>query len=824
MNPEEYSLDSIAKAIDAEKYITDNKVVRNILNDSRNYSGGEDYLFFALSGRHQDGHEFIRELYSKGLRNFVVTNQKGFEDLDEMNLLVVPDVLSALQKLASYHRANFEFPVIGITGSNGKTIVKEWLFQLLGDKYQIARSPRSFNSQLGVPLSLWQIKPYHNLAIIECGISQPGEMDRIEKMVKPDWGIFTNIGPPHQKNFESFREKALEKIQLFRHSKLLFSCGDHKIVQAVIKENFNGTNLTWGDKDKNTLQITKTVSKENQLLITGLYKDETHSINLPFSDEASLENACHCWLVMLHLGFSDEEIKNSMARLAPVAMRLEKRAGINDCILINDAYNSDFASLEIALDFLNQQSKGMKRIAILSDILQSGEKHEILYAKVARLLVRKGIEKVYAIGPEIGELKDSFKDLDADFIPDTESFLRSIKSDKFKESGVLVKGARKFQFERIVNRLEAKSHETTLTIDLNRMIDNLNYIRTRINPKTKIMAMVKAFAYGSGSAEIAAALNHAGVDYLAVAYADEGIQLRESNISTPIMVMNSENSAFDAMIRYRLEPQIFSFESLRKLISELKRSSLTQPLPIHVKINTGMNRLGFNLDEIDKVVVVLKENNTLVEVKSVFSHLAASDESDFDGLTTKQIERFLKACIRLESGGIKGFFRHILNSNGILRHPEAQFEMVRLGLALYGLSSHESFREALSPIGSLKSVISQIRTVSAGEGIGYSPKETLQENKRIGVIAIGYADGLRRVMGNGAGYVFLNGKKAPFIGNICMDMSMIDLEGIPCRVGDEVEIFGDNISIYDFAKTAETIPYEILTAVSGRVKRVYFRE
>jgi alanine racemase len=824
MKSADYSLSEIGRIIGACGEIEQDNVIRELLYDSRKYTGGANSLFFALPTGKNDGHLFIQTLYQRGLRNFVVSKPIDKTHFPEANFLEVVNPLKALQTLAGQHRDRFSYPVVGITGSNGKTIIKEWLFQLLHPNFSIVRSPRSYNSQVGVPLSLWQMKSSHELAIIECGISKLGEMKNLERIVRPTIGIFTNLGPAHQENFKSYGEKLKEKLTLFAHSEVLISCGDQEEVQEEIARSFKGESVTWGMEASCDLRITSIDKKERESTIKATRNGEELSIAIPFVDEAAIENVCHCWALALHLGIDAAEFQKRTPSIAPVAMRLERRRGVNNCQIINDSYNSDLASLSIALDFQNTHAGSLKKAVILSDILQSGEDEQILYAQVADQFRAQGIAVVHGVGPNLSRNAKFFEDFETRFYDTTEDFLKAFRYADYEDTSILVKGARSFRFERIVNRLDLKVHDTVMEIDLNRVSQNLNYTRSLLNPGTKMMVMVKASAYGSGSAELAATLAYHGVEYLAVAYADEGIALREAGIESDIVVLNPVFSAYDSMIRYDLQPQLYSFKSVELFWEALQIHSEKGAYPVHIKINTGMNRLGFELEEIPSLAEILQARTSELRIQTVYSHLAASDDSKSDEVTKKQIARFVEAANALEEAGITGFDKHILNSNGIFRHPEAQFDMVRLGLGLYGLSSNELYRKNLLPIGKLTTIISQIRMVAKGEGVGYNPKKRLTEEKRIGVIAIGYADGIPRALGNGIGAVSINGKKAPFIGNICMDMSMVDLSGIDCNEGDQVEVFGETNSIYELAEKAGTIPYELLTGVSSRVKRVYFKE
>ena len=822
MNKSAYTISDIARILEVEGSFSPCSIDALLL-DSRLYLGNLHSLFFAIKSKKNDGHNYIPHLYDRGLRNFVVSAEFDSTPFPEGNFLRVADPLFALQKLASIHRDAFEIPVIGITGSNGKTIVKEWLFQLLHSNFDIIRSPRSYNSQVGVPLSLWQIKPKHQMAIIECGISEKGEMSKLAEIVSPTIGIFTNIGEAHQENFSSLAKKAAEKAKLFQNCEVVISCYDHTIVQEALSGFRIKKKLTWGGKGAD-LEITQVNQSKEKTELEGNFDGQKSSITFPFIDEASIENACHCWLICLLLNLSAKEISHRMAALSPVAMRLEKRAGIHHSTIINDSYNSDLTSLNIALDFLKMQSKGQEQVLILSDILQTTEKPELLYPAIAKNIAERNVTKFIGIGRDLSAFKNSFQDINSTFYISTQEFLIDFDTRQLEHKSILIKGARHFKFEKIVDRFEQKSHETIMEIDLNKMVDNLDYIKGLLKPSTKIMAMVKASAYGSGSAEIAATLQFNGVEYLAVAYADEGISLRESGITLPILVLNPSSAAYDAMIRRDLEPQLYSFQTLRNFLELLKIHSEKTPFPVHIKMNTGMNRLGFDEEDIAELAETLKSNSHLITVKSVFSHLAASDAKEFDSFSKNQITVFLRHCNHLKELGVQSFLKHILNSNGIMRHPYGQLDMVRLGLGLYGLSSNEKFRNNLKPIARLKTTLSQIRKVARDEGIGYSPNERTEADKRIGIIAIGYADGIPRLLGNKNGHVIVKGQKAPFLGNICMDMSMIDITGIECIEGDEVEIFGQQNSIYDLATSAKTIPYEILTNVSNRVKRVFFKE
>lgn len=796
-----------------------------LLTDSRNLTHAETSLFFALKGERHDGHKFIGELIGQGVRNFVVSEPPTAEWKAAANFILVPDSLIALQQLAKAHRNRFHLPVIGITGSNGKTIVKEWLYQLLRTDYNIVRSPKSYNSQTGVPLSLWNIREEHLLAIIEAGISKPGEMKKLEEMILPSIGIFTNIGTPHDENFQDQNEKVVEKLNLFHSVKTLIYCKDYDSIRENIAtysfEHSDVAFFPWSRKSKAELQVGRINKKNDETEIQAVYKESFIQIHIPFIDDASIENAITCWCLMLSLGYENEVIVERMHFLSPVAMRLEMKTGINNCSVINDSYNSDIGSLTIALDFLNQQKQHSKKTIILSDILQSGKNEEFLYGEVARLISAKGVDKLIGIGSSISRQQDQFS-LSKSFYDSTEDFLKEFSPVDFKDETILLKGARPFGFEKISKVLQQKSHETVLEIDLNALVHNLNYYRSRLKPETLIMAMVKATSYGSGSFEIANILQFHHVDYLAVAYTDEGIELRKAGISLPIMVMNPEIMSFDLMMKYKLEPEIYNFRLLAQLQDVLKKHQ-GEPFKVHIKLDTGMHRLGFEEKDINELSIRLN-NNKNIKVQSLFSHLAASDESEHDGFTQMQISRFQKMSEELQKQLTYPVMRHLLNSSGILRFSEAQFEMVRLGIGLYGIASTSNEQLHLKQVATLKTTISQIKSVRANETVGYSRKGKLKRDTLIATVAIGYADGLNRKLGNGAGKMIVNGRPVPIVGNVCMDMCMLDVTDVHAREGDEVIVFGKQLPVTEMAHVLGTIPYEVLVNVSQRVKRIYYHE
>lgn len=804
------------------------RVIKNLLIDSRKLSNAETSLFFAIKGERHNGHTYIADLYEKGVRAFVVSDSPpNVDKFKDAVFCLVADTLMAMQEFAAFHRQQFKIPVIGITGSNGKTIVKEWLYQLMREDKNIVRSPKSFNSQVGVPLSIWQISEENKLGIFEAGISQPQEMVLLETIIQPTIGLITNIGQAHDENFENQKQKVDEKLKLFIRSEVLIYCKDYLLVHNEITENKAFRELkvfTWSRKLRADLLIGRVTKSTTDTEIQGVFKNDFIRVHIPFTDEASIENAIHCWAMMLYLGYENQVIAERMRFLSPIAMRLELKEGINNSSIINDSYNSDLGSLAIALDFLNQQKQHPKKTLILSDILQSGRNEETLYKEVAELIHKKGISRLIGIGESISNQMHQFN-IEKTFYKSTEDFLKQFNNSLFHNETILLKGARPFGFEAISKIIQQKAHETVLEINLNAIVHNLNYFRSKIKGDTKIMAMVKAFSYGSGSFEIANVLQFHRVDYLAVAYADEGIELRKAGITMPVMVMNPEEQSYDAMIQYNLEPEIYSFRVLNLFEETLKRSEHNHehPIPIHIKLDTGMHRLGFDEEEVNELIVRIK-NNKQITVKSVFSHLAASDEAEHDEFTWQQIKKLNEMSDKIKAHFSYPIMKHILNSAGISRFPDAQFDMVRLGIGLYGIGAASAEQTQLQNVSTLKTSISQIKNIPARETIGYSRKGVALRDIQIATVPIGYADGLSRKLSEGKGKMIVKGKEAPIIGNVCMDMCMIDITDINANENDEVIVFGDAYPITQIAKDVGTIPYEILTNVSRRVKRVYYQE
>lgn len=808
---------------------------RNLLLDSRKIIDPEKSLFVALKGPRRDGHQFIKEVYEKGVRGFLISEPQPYADFPDALFIKVDDTLAAIQQMAAYHRNQFHFPVIGITGSNGKTIMKEWLFQLLSATYQIVRSPKSFNSQIGVPLSVWQIKPGDNLGIFEAGISQPGEMEKLAPIIRPDIGVFTHIGDAHSEGFLNIRQKIREKLLLFRNVRTLIYCKDHQDVNENIVEYCNhirnpeeeGPELfTWSERSEATLRIRELDKQEHRTVIRADYKERGIQIAIPFRDSASIENAIHCWCVLLLLNVPDAIIAKRMELLLPVAMRLELLHGINNSTLINDTYNSDLTSLHIALDLLAQQKQHPHKTLILSDLLQMGRPDGDLYEEVAAGVAQKGIQRMIGIGTAISRQKTAFrkyKNMRSIFFKSTEDFLKKIHLLSFDNEAILLKGARIFRFEKIEKLLEQKIHKTVLEINLSALAHNLAVYRSMLPPRVKFMAMVKAFSYGSGSYEIASVLQQAGVDYLAVAYADEGVALRKAGITLPVMVMSPEPGAFDRMISWKLEPEIFSIGSLHAF-EEAAQTLGVSHYPVHIKLDTGMHRLGFMEAEIGDLKNALQYNET-IHVQSIFSHLAGSDAAELDPFTGAQAALFQKMAADIQEVLSHKPLWHILNSAGISRHPGFHFDMVRLGLGLYGIDGAAPVQARLQNTGTLKTTIAQIRHLNAGETVGYGRKGAISRDSVIATVSIGYADGYFRDFGNGKGRMLLNGKKVPVIGSVCMDMCMLDItDAGEAHIGDEVIVFGDKLPLAELALWAGTIPYEIMTGISQRVNRVYVNE
>ena len=818
------SIENIANLLNANRVGTREAGIDWILTDSRSLCFPEETLFFALKTKRNDGHKYIPDLYERGVRNFVVSDlPQDLENFADANFLQLANPLKGLQRLAEKYRAGFDVPVIGITGSNGKTVVKEWLYQLLSPERIITRSPRSYNSQIGVPLSVWLMNETTELGIFEAGISEMGEMEALQSIIRPTIGVLTNIGGAHQENFYSVPDKCLEKLGLFKDCDVVIYDADNDLIAScVAKSLFSSREIAWSRKDNERPLYIESVRKhESSTTVRYRYLGMPNEYTIPFIDDASVENSLHCLAVALYMMLPAEKISERMANLEPVAMRLEVKEGKNGCVLINDSYNSDLASLDIALDFMSRRSedKGRKRTLILSDLLETGQTSKLLYRQVGELVQSRGVDKIIGVGEEIRSASSRF-DMEKYFFRTTEELLASDLLAGLRNEIVLIKGSRSFHFDDISDRLELKVHETILEINLNALVDNLNFYRSKLKPETKMVCMVKASAYGAGSYEIAKTLQDHRVDYLAVAVADEGSELRKAGITSSIMIMNPETTAFKTMFDYKLEPEVYSFHILNELIKAAEKEGVSN-FPIHIKLDTGMHRLGFAPSEMPELIARLKRQTAVIP-RSVFSHLVGTDSVQFDSFTRVQIERFEKASEELQEAFPHRILRHICNTAGIERYPGAQFDMVRLGLGLYGVNPFTN--KMLHNVSTLKTTILQIREVPQEETVGYSRKGRLNRDSLIAAIPIGYADGLNRHLGNGNAYCLVNGQKAPYVGNICMDVCMIDVTDIECKEGDKVVIFGDDLPVTALAETLGTIPYEILTGVSTRVKRVYYQD
>ncbi len=817
------TLHELSKIVNGKLKGDGNYVFNRIAIDSRRLVVPIDTLFVALVGVNNNGHTFIKDLIDKGVRCFLVSEASNlYQKFGNCGFIQVSDTLKALQALARYRRNLIQYPILAITGSNGKTIIKEWIVQLLEHSFLLSRSPRSYNSQVGVPLSLWMLESDVDLGVIEAGISLPNEMSCLQKAIHPNWGLISNIGEAHQENFKSLEHKLNEKLKLFESCEIIFCCADQINVFNAIQNQFANQKLvTWGRSDWCDLQLIKSEQRKNQLILSLKWKDKIFDVELPFSDLASLENAMHAMLVALFMGVEISLLINNAYKFKSVSMRLEQKEGINQCVIINDSYSSDLNSLEVALDFLNQQAiqYDMSRAVVLSDIYQSGIKAPELYQRVVHLLNSKGVLKVIGVGADIQKYANLFPN-DSLFYASTDELINSGVLTSLHKNVILVKGARDFLFERVVERLEFKHHQTVMEVNLNALVHNINSFRSLLKPETKILAMVKAFSYGSGSFEIASVLQHHKIDYLGVAYADEGMELRRSGISLPIMVMNPEKSSFAMMLEYQLEPEIYSFNVLRDFVDVVKSQGLVD-VPIHIKVDSGMYRLGFLPDEMQSLAEELNLGGCL-RVKSVFSHLVGSEDAVHDAFTQQQIAVFTSFSNDLEAKIGYPFLKHLLNSSGVERFPAAQFDMVRLGIGMYGIQATSKL--VLMNVATLKTYVSQVKQVQSGETIGYGRRGRISGAGQIAIIPIGYADGLDRRLGNGVGTVLLNSQLVPIVGSVCMDMCMIDITGIEVVDGDEVIVFGDDIPVWKISEAIGTIPYEVLTGISRRVKRVYYME
>ena len=838
-----YTIEQITTLIGARRIGGEQTTIGWLLTDSRSLCFPEETLFFALRSNRNDGHKYIPDLYKRGVRSFVVENgnQSQFAVdaslFPDANFLQVPSPLAALQRLAERHRDEFDIPIVGITGSNGKTMVKEWLYQILSPDCAVTRSPKSYNSQIGVPLSVWLLDQNTQVGLFEAGISEPDEMEALRDIIQPTIGVLTSLGAAHQENFRSMDEKCNEKLKLFHGAKtIVYNADDDIISRCIRRSGYKGEKIGWSSVNELTpFYIRKTEQDGRSTHVHYIYNGQEDEYVLPFIDEASLECSFACAIVSLRLGLSRDCLAERMAHLEPVAMRLEVKEGQHGCTIINDSYNSDVTSLDIALDFMNRRPdhNGRHHTLILSDIYQSGRSAADLYGEIGKLVVERKVEKFIGIGEELKANSQYIPLQNKHFFDNVQQFVASDVFTSLRDEVVLIKGARSFGFDSITELLEQKVHETILEVNLNAVVDNFNHYRSYMRPETKLVCMVKADAYGAGAVEVAKTLQDHRVDYLAVAVADEGVTLRKNGITTNIMIMNPEMTAFKTMFDYELEPEVYNFRLMDALIRAAEKEGITG-YPVHIKLDTGMHRLGFNaysagfsdggettMDEIDEVIRRLKNQNAII-ARSVFSHFVGSDSDDFDNFSKMQFERFDRASSRLQAAFDHKILRHICNSAGIEHFPERHLDMCRLGLGLYGIDPRDN--HILHNVSTLKTTILQLRHVPKEETVGYSRKGILSRDSVIAAIPIGYADGLNRKLGRGAGYCLVNGQKAPYVGNICMDVAMVDVTDIPCREGDTVEIFGDNLPVTVLSDILDTIPYEVLTGISNRVKRIYFQD
>ncbi len=798
-----------------------------LLTDSRSLTNPEQSIFFAISTANNDGHRYVRELFDRGVRTFCVTHipDNMSDVVSDAVFFIVQDVTKALHTIARHHRANFNGTVVGITGSKGKTTVKEWLYQLLSADFNIVRSPRSFNSQIGVPLSIWGINADTDLAIIEAGISQKGEMDALQLIIRPNIGIITNIDHEHNNGFKSMKQKCEEKVALMRECQCIIYCSDDKLIsEAIDKQCHPQIKIAWSTKNPEAPLFVSSIKNLNsETIIEYSYLSNKSSITIPFTAPTDIQNTIHCLALMLYLNRSTEDIASRMSNLTRVGTRLNVIEGVNDCMIIQDSYTSDFHSLAPAIDFMaRRQTKRRSSTLILSDVMHETLPSSRLYQSVAELIKLRNIDRIIGIGEEFMR-NNRYFDTSAQFYPDTATFLSNVSPGDFDSELILIKGTPQFHFDLIVDMLEARQHETVLEVNLDSIVHNFNLFRSMVRPTTGVVCMVKASGYGAGSYELAKTLQSQGAAYLAVAVLDEGIDLRRAGITMPIMVLNPKVVNYRTLFAYNLEPEIFNIDILNEIIREGEKYGITD-YPVHIKLDTGMHRLGFLEEDLDEVIDILKHQK-VIRPASVFSHLAAADCPTMDDYTMQQFDIFDRCCNKLQNTFRFHIMRHILNSTGISRFPQYQHDLVRLGICLYGIPTmSDGSQDGLKPVSTLTTTIISIKEWPKGTTIGYSRRGVLPYDGRVATIPIGYADGINRHLGNGGMFVFINGARCPSIGNICMDACMIDVTGVECKVGDRVEIFGNNISVQEIANTLDTIPYEVLTSVSSRVKRIYFRE
>lgn len=821
-----YPISKLASALKIPNVVYPQYTISYLLTDSREMFEPSATLFFAMKTVYDDGHNYVNDLYSLGVRNFVVQHiSDEWHDFADTNFFIVKDSLVALHNVATFHRKQFDIPVIAITGSNGKTVTKDWIAHILSPLHNVTRSPRSYNSQIGVPLSIWQLNPKSEIGVFEAGISMADEMSKLQKIILPSIGVFTNIGDAHQENFKTMKQKCLEKLELFVNCDVIICEGDNELLEECMDEVcLTPKRFTWSKRARSGshLKLQKIDKKDFSTIINYSILDFNFSVNLPFIDDASIDNVTNAIAIALYLNVPINVIQERVTVLEPVAMRLDVRRGKNNNIIVNDAYNADISSLKVALSFLGQQATDSfrKKTLILSDILESGFSDKDLYQSVSELVHAANVEQIIGIGKHINSQKEVFDDIPHAFFDSTQDFIDSGILDRLSNETILLKGSRSFEFEKIGELIEQTSHETVLDVNLDAIVHNFKFFKSKLDTKTKVICMVKANAYGSGAVEVAKTLQYHKCDYLAVAVAEEGVELRRAGIRIPIIVLNSEISGFNELYTYNLEPEIYNFKILEAFIAEANKRGISK-YPVHIKLDTGMHRLGFTEEMLPQLVSIINNQRGL-KVQSVFSHLVASDSSSFDSFTKEQISLFKKMSSFIQENMPYTIWRHILNSAGIERFADEQMDMVRLGISMYGVSA--SGLAELESVYTLKTTILQVKYVKAGDTVGYGRKGVLEKDAKIATIRIGYADGLSRRFGNKIGSVLIQGRKVPIIGNICMDLTMIDVTDIHVNEGDEVILFNDQLSVNELAEKIDTIPYEILTSISPRVKRIYYRE
>ena len=812
-----YTTKQIAEITGSKLIGEKNLHIKNIAYDSRTLFSVNDTAFLAINTSKNSGEKYIQSAIEKGID--IIISENYFPQYENITWIIVDNSILFLQKIAKYHLDQFDLKTIGITGSNGKTIVKEWLYQSLFHDYATVKSPKSFNSQLGMPLSLLEISKKHQLGIFEVGISKPDEMEILESIFSPNIGILTHIGAAHSSNFDSVEELIDEKIKLFTNSEIIIFNGDNELVFNKIDEIYSSKKLTsFGFKNHNDVFIKNDWKNRSQEIVIQ-YFDEEFSVPVYQRDEATISNVLCVICVLKEFGFENDKIVQKLNSLKSVEMRLESVNGIRNNLIINDSFNLDLDSLKIAFQNINEYNKPNKAL-ILTDFVE-GKNADQLYQEVASLTNEQNFNSVFLIGDEITKLERLFEATTFTFNNTTE-LIDSVNLHQIEDHLILLKGARKFEIEKVKSYLELQKHDTVLEVNLNSILHNINVHKALLKPKTKMMAMVKAYSYGLGGYEIAEFLQHHHIDYLGVAYADEGVDLRKNGITTPIMVMNPEQHSYNIIIDFNLEPEIYSFRVLELFNEKLIQKGIQHRYPIHIKLETGMHRLGFKKDELAELIDKLNSMN--VQVKSIFSHLSSSDDDEEKEYTLEQIHIFNENSLALITGLNDQPIRHILNTSGIVNFADYQFDMVRIGIGMVGISANAEIKKQLKSAVTFKTVISQISEIKAGDSVGYNRRFKTEKDSNIATIPVGYADGIPRLIGNNVGFVGIRNNLFPIVGNVCMDMMMIDLGDFIVKEGEEVIIFNSNPSLEEFAGYCKTISYEVLTSISRRVKRIYIKD